>query len=243
MIREQLRALGRMKPAERRMLLIFLTTAVLWIFREPFEGWGWSPWLGVDQLALADGTETIELVDDGTVAMLMALICFMLPSGEPGGGALLRWQSTVRLPWGILFLFGGGLALAQGMETTGLDKFLGERLAGGLRGLPELAMTAVVAGGMTFLTEITSNLASLNMLLPVLAGTSEQLRVNPLLLMIPATISASCAFMLPVATAPNAIVYGSGRLRMADMIKAGICLNLIGVAMVVGFVWLLGVDH
>lgn len=233
-VRAQLRELGPIAQPEIRMLLVFAATAALWILREPVPGVGWAPRL--DLARLADGT---PLVGDGTVAMAAALACFILPSGRGDGRRLLEWESTRRLPWGIVLLFGGGLALAEGLHATGLDKYLGEHLAGQLAGLPRLAMVALVAAGMTFLTELTSNLASVNMFLPILASTANELGAPPLSLMIPATLSASCAFMLPVATPPNAIVYGSGRIRMADMLRAGLWLNLIGVVLIVLLVRLL----
>ncbi|MEX0936406.1 MAG: SLC13 family permease [Pirellulales bacterium] len=227
-VRQQLFDLGPMRPAERRMLTIFVATAVLWILREPVASWGWAPWLGLDRLD--DGT---VLADDGTVAIGMALLCFIVPSGGATGGPLLTWDAARRLPWGILLLFGGGMALAQGLESTGLDAYLGRWLAARLGGLSQLGIIAAVTAGTTFFTELTSNLASVNMLLPVLAGTSEQLGLDPRLLMIPATLAASCAFMLPVATPPNAIVYGSGRIRTGEMVRAGLLLNIAGILLTV----------
>ena len=234
-VRRELRELGPMDRCQWSMLVLFLITAALWILREPVRGWGWAPRLGVDRLA--DGT---VLVGDGTVAIAMALVCFILPSGRAPGERLLKWEAAVRVPWGILLLFGGGLALAQGMQTTGLDTYVGRHLADSLDGLSPVGMIALTATGMTFFTELTSNLASVNMLLPVLGSTAVELELNPRLLMIPATLAASCAFMLPVATPPNAIVYGSGLLRMRDMIRAGLILNLVGVIFVVAFILLLG---
>lgn len=233
-VRAQLAQLGPVTRHEVRMLCLFGATALLWILREPVRGFGWAPWLGVDRLA--DGT---RLVDDGTIAMAMALLCFIVPAGDKSGRPLLEWKATARLPWGILLLFGGGLALAHGMQVTGLDKLVGQQLAAQLHSLSDLGVMAVITLGMTFLTEVTSNTASVNMILPILASTANELQVNPLLMMIPATLSASCAFMLPVATPPNAIVYGSGRLRIAHMIRAGICLNLLGVVFVVLTVYFL----
>jgi sodium-dependent dicarboxylate transporter 2/3/5 len=230
-IGQQLRGLGRMSPAEKRTGLVFLVTGTLWVFREPMKGFGWSPWLGLEK----------GYVDDGTVAILMAVMCFIIPSGAKSGEALLQWNVTRRVPWGILILFGGGLALAGGMQQTGLDVHLGRQLAAVLGWLPNWGQMAVTALGVTSLTELTSNLASVNMISPVLARTAGQLDVPPLMLMLPATLAASCAFMLPVATPPNAIVYGSGRLRIFDMIKAGLWLNLIGVVLVVLAVALFGV--
>ncbi|MCA9248671.1 MAG: SLC13/DASS family transporter [Planctomycetales bacterium] len=234
LIAGQLRALGPMSAAEWRMLVIFGTTALLWITREPVAGWGWSPALRLDQTA--DGT---KLANDGTVAMAMALLCFLVPAQGAGGKKLLDWEATSRLPWGILFLFGGGLALAAGMTSTGLSEYLGRALAARMASMSMVGMMLATTFGMTFLTEVTSNLASVNMLLPILAGSADALGVAPQTLMIPATLAASSAFMLPVATPPNAIVYGSGKLRMADMIQAGLWLNLIGALLVVAFVFLL----
>jgi sodium-dependent dicarboxylate transporter 2/3/5 len=230
-VRQELQKLGRLSKAEVRMAIIFFITAMLWILREPMPGFGWGP------LLLGENS---GLVKDSTSAVLMAIVCFIVPSGAEKGGALLNWEATRRLPWGILLLFGGGLALAAGMHETGLDAYLGARLADTIAPLPGAGKAALIAFGMTWLTELTSNLASVQMLIPVLAQASGDLDTPPLVLMIPATLSASCAFMLPVATPPNAIVYGSGRVQMRDMIKAGIVLNLVGVVFVVAAVWLLG---
>ncbi|MEQ8791651.1 MAG: DASS family sodium-coupled anion symporter [Pirellulaceae bacterium] len=230
-VRDELQKLGRLSKAEVRMAVIFFITALLWVTREPMQGYGWGPLLlGADS----------KLVNDGTSAVLMAIVCFMVPSGSASGEALLTWKATTRLPWGILLLFGGGLALAAGMHETELDGYLGERLAAGIAPLPNVGKAALIACGMTWLTELTSNLASIEMLTPVLAEASLDLKTPPLVLMIPATLSASCAFMLPVATPPNAIVYGSGRVRMRDMIRAGVVLNFVGIVLVVATVWLLG---
>ena len=225
-IGEQRRELGPVSKAEFRTAVVFVITALLWVFREPLTGTG-----------LYRG----GYVKDGTVAMLMAVMCFIIPSGSKPNAALLEWQSVRRVPWGLLILFGGGLALARGMEYTGLDVYLGQRLAVTLRSLPDVGKMAVTALGMTSLTELTSNTASVNMISPVLARSAQDLQVPPLMLMLPATLAASCAFMLPVATPPNAIVYGSGRLRIYDMIKAGLWLNLIGVVLVVLAVLVFGV--
>ncbi|EAQ77311.1 sodium-dependent transporter [Blastopirellula marina DSM 3645] len=213
--------LGSMSAAEWRVGGIFLVTALLWILREPTSGWGWGPLL------------QSKYADDGTAAILMALLCFYLPSGKEDGSRLLHWQSTVRIPWGVLLLFGGGVALAGGLHETGLDRFLGERLASMMTGLSPIVMAALTASGMICLTELTSNLASVQMLNPILASTADELQVSPLLLLIPSTLAASCAFMMPVATPPNAIVYSSGRVTMRQMIKAGFVLNLVSLALIV----------
>jgi sodium-dependent dicarboxylate transporter 2/3/5 len=230
-IGEQLRALGPITRAEFRTAVVFVITGTLWVFREPLPGFGWSPWMQYRE----------GYVNDGTVAMLMAALCFIIPSGTKPNRALLEWQSVKRVPWGLLILFGGGLALARGMEHTGLDEYLGRRLAAALQSLPDPGKMAVTALGVTSLTELTSNTASVNMISPVLARTAQQLHVPPLMLMLPATLAASCAFMLPIATPPNAIVYGSGRMRVHDMVKAGLWLNLAGVVLVVLAVAVFGV--
>lgn len=236
LIRRRLTELGPMRTAEWRTLIVFLTTAALWIFRQPVEGWGWAPALGFDP----------KEMDDSTVAIAMGVICFIVPSGEYGR-PLLQWKSTVRVPWGILLLFGGGMALADGMMETGLAKSLADRLAIAAESMSRGGMVFVVTAAMTFLTEITSNLASVQMVLPVLSATGKQLGIDPLLLTLPATLAASWAFMLPAATPPNAIVYGSGKIPIRQMAKAGLFLNLIGIVIVVIAVmtvgqWVLGIE-
>jgi sodium-dependent dicarboxylate transporter 2/3/5 len=236
-IATQLRGLGPMTPAECRMSIIFATTALLWILREPVEGWGWAPLLGLGKQS-ASG-QAFSWVDDGTVGILMAIVCFICPSGRASGDTLLSWRSVAAAPWDVLLLFGGGLALAFGMSASGLDKYLGYRLAEVLHGMPPLLRMAAVAAAVTCLTELTSNVSCLQMVLPILAKAAGPLQVDPRILMVPATISASCAFMLPVATPPNAIVYGTGYFRIGEMVKAGIWLNVVGVILTVLFVWLL----
>ena len=231
-IAEELARLGPMRASEWRMAGIFTATALLWIFREPVEDWGWGPTLGLDAKGFG--------VDDSTVAIFMALLCFLLPAGGKERRPLLTWQATVRVPWGILLLFGGGMALANAMQSSGLSGYVGQKLAGTVEGLPPLGMAAAMSFGMTWLTEITSNLASVQMILPILAGAANELGVPPAVLMVPATLAASCAFMLPVATPPNAIVYASGRIRMRDMVWAGVILNMLTVVLVTGAIWLFG---
>ena len=226
--------LGPIRPSERRMTVIFLLTALLWIFREPVEGWGWAPALHV--AFLPDGKT--RLADDSTVAMLMAVVCFLVPSAGWNSKPLLTWEATVRVPWGILLIFGGGFALVEGMKVTQLDQQLGQLMSQGLQHVPPLLMVCCASLGMTFFTEVTSNVASTQMVLPLLAQTCQTLHIAPAPLMMSVTISASFAFMLPVATPPNAIVYGSGRVTMQDMIRAGFFLNLVGVLLVTAAAWL-----
>lgn len=232
-IADELRKLGPMRREEWRILIVFLTTALLWIFREPVPGWGWAALLGLGRQEIAG--KSVTFADDATVAIGMTLVCFLVPSGRGDGKALLTWQSAARVPWGILLLFGGGMALANGMDATGLSEILGGRLAGGLAGMNDVGRTAALAVGVTGLTEVTSNLACVQMILPVLKGASDPLGVDPKLLMIPAVIAASSGFMMPVGTPPNAIAYGSGRVRIADMVRVGLLLNVAGVVLIVLF--------
>lgn len=231
-IREELAQLGSIRAAEWRVAGVFLTTAFLWITREPLEDYGWGTWF-----TDPDGNSN---VDDATVAMLMAVLCFLIPRGGQETGSLLAWKSTVRLPWGVLLLFGGGVALASGVQSTGFDKYLGAAAAVALEGTSELGMTVITATTMIWLTEFTSNLASVQMMNPILGSAAEEMDIPPLALLLPSTLAASCAFMMPVATPPNAIVYSSGRVPIQQMIKAGIVLNLISTVLVTLTVYLLG---
>jgi sodium-dependent dicarboxylate transporter 2/3/5 len=172
---------------------------------------------------------------DATVAVAMAVLTFLIPGDPDEKGRprrLMDWETAVQLPWGILLLFGGGFALALAFKESGLSRYLGESFAARLEGLPPLLLVAGICLLLTFLTEVTSNTATTEVVLPVLAGTAGAMGVNPLMLMIPATLSASCAFMLPIATPPNAIVFGSGKVEMRQMVRAGILLNLVGVILI-----------
>ena len=172
--------------------------------------------------------------DDSTVAIFCALLAFALPAGDGRNSRLLNWETAERLPWDILLLFGAGLCLARAFDETGLSKWVGEELGARLDGWPAWAVVGAVCLTMTFLTECTSNVATCSIVLPVLAAVAVQLDLPPELLMLPAAASASCAFMLPVATPPNAIVFGSGRVTMAAMARQGFVLNLLGAAAVTG---------
>ena len=226
-LRKEKDALGPMRFEEAAVLVVFVVTAFLWVFRKPLTvgglvvpGWsGLLPFPG--------------LIDDGTVAMGMALLLFVLPSRDrEHGHATLAGADTVKkLPWHIVLLFGGGFALAKGLQTSGLSALIGEQ-AGGLGAMPPFVLVLVLCLGMTFLTELTSNLATTEMIQPILASVAVTIGMHPLVLMVPAAISASCAFMMPVATPPNAIVFGSERIRIADMARVGVFINLIGALVV-----------
>lgn len=212
---------GPLSPPQRAVLIIFVLVALAWMTRPLLI----NPYL--------------PLVDDGVIALCGALALFAVPASLAEGRFLLDWETAVRLPWGIVLLFGGGLAIATAFSETGLSVWIGQSL-GVLGQLPPLLIVALLVAAVVFLTEITSNTATATMLMPVLAGMAPAIGVHPLLLMAPAAIAASCAFMLPVATPPNTIVFGTGYVTMAQMVRAGLWLNL-GSILLVGIVtyWLL----
>jgi sodium-dependent dicarboxylate transporter 2/3/5 len=197
-------------------MAIFGITALLWITRrEPFGGW--SGWLNLPQ------------ANDASVALLAVIALFVIPNGNKQ--KLLDWKTAKQIPWGILLLFSGGICLAKAFVISGLSAQLGEQLSA-VTTFSIIGMMAVIALSVTFMTEATSNTATTAMLMPVLAATAINAQLDPLLLMIPATFSASCAFMLPVATAPNTIVFSSGHVHTEQMAKEGFMLNLIGTILI-----------
>lgn len=207
---------GQWRAEEIRTLAVFAITAILWITRrEPFGGW--SEWAN------------LPAANDASVALLAVVVMFLIPNGR--GEKLLDWETAARIPWGILILFGSGIAISRAFESSGLSESLGNSLAD-IGKLPPLLMIALVCAAVTFLTEVTSNTATANLLMPVLAAASLAAEIDPKLIMVPATISASFAFMLPVATGPNAIVFGSEQLTIRDMAREGFALNLIGITVV-----------
>ena len=214
---------GPWRAEERRILLIFGLTVLAWITRnEPFGGW--SDWLG------------LKGASDATVALIAVVAMFLIPNGR--GGKLLDWDTAVRVPWGILILFAGGIAIAQAFLETGLSKAIGEQLAI-LSGLHPLIIIAFVALSVTFLTEVTSNTAVTVLLMPILAPAAAAAGIDPALLMLPAAMSASYGFMMPVGTPPNAIVFGTGLVPMASMAREGLVLNFIGAAVITSVCYLL----
>jgi sodium-dependent dicarboxylate transporter 2/3/5 len=231
-LRGELQALGPLGAGERGVLAVFVVTVALWLTRQdlPLGAWtlpGWS------RLFPEPG-----FLHDATVAVAAGLVLLALRvPGADGPTPLLDWPTVRRrTPWGILLLFGGGFALAAGMQESGLAAWIGGRL-GGLRGLPLPLVVLAVCLLTTFLTEVTSNTATSTLLLPILAAAAPALAVPPLLLMVPAALSASCAFMLPVATPPNAIVFGSGWLTVPRMARVGVVLNLVGAVAVALLSW------
>jgi sodium-dependent dicarboxylate transporter 2/3/5 len=213
---------GQWSSIEKRVLLVFGFTALAWVTRkEPFGGW--SELLG------------LEHANDAHVALLAVVAMFVIPDGKKG--RLLDWQTANQIPWGILLLYGGGLAIAAAFKQSGLSTILADALSP-LHAFPLLVVIAAVCLLVTFLTELTSNTATTILLLPVLAAAAVSVEVDPLLLMLPATLTASCAFMFPVATAPNVIVFGTGHITVATMARTGAMLNLVGVLIVATIVWL-----
>ncbi|MFT4572772.1 MAG: sodium-dependent dicarboxylate transporter 2/3/5 [Candidatus Binatia bacterium] len=180
------------------------------------------------------GSHPLAGLSDAGIAVLAALVLFVAPADRHQ--SVLDWSTASRLPWGILVLFGGGLSLASAIRTNGVGEWLGAQ-AGSLVGLPTLAVVIGVVACMVFLTELTSNTASTAALVPILAAVAPGLGIEPFQLIVPATIAASCAFMLPVATPPNAVIFGSERIELQQMIRAGLWLNFVAIAMITFFTY------
>tara|TARA_R110000744_G_scaffold71508_4_gene144115 strand:- start:1386 stop:2762 length:1377 start_codon:yes stop_codon:yes gene_type:complete len=209
--------LGPWRAEETRTLWVFGLTALAWITRsEPFGGWS--------------GVFGVEIAGDSTIALFAVVLMFIVPNGK--GSRLLDWDSAKTIPWGMLLLFAGGIALAKGFVASGLSGLLGQWLAT-FANLPAIIMILTICLVVTYLTEITSNTATATLLMPILAAAAIASGYDPKVLMVPAAICASCAFMLPVATAPNAIAYGTGEIEIQDMVREGAVLSFI-VACLVG---------
>jgi sodium-dependent dicarboxylate transporter 2/3/5 len=221
LIRREIAGLGPLTTPEWRVGLVFAGAALLWVVRPLFGG-------------------VLPALNDTTIAVAAGLLLFLVPAGGPTsrGAALMDWETAKRLPWGVLLLFGGGLSLAAAIGASGLADWIGAGFAA-LGQWPVLLVVVLVTAGIVFLTELTSNTAIAAAFLPLMASVAPALGADPFLLTIPVALAASCAFMLPVATPPNAIVYGSGHLTVAQMARAGFLLNLAGIAAIVGLTWLL----
>ncbi|MFB0990383.1 MAG: SLC13 family permease [Porticoccaceae bacterium] len=217
----QIPEVGQWRQEEFRVLLIFGLTALAWItLREPFGGW--TSWFGVPSANYA------------AVALTAVIIMFLVPNGK--GGKLLDWDTAANIHWGVLLLFAGGIAIAKAFAITGISSAIGESLSSVTR-LSIIVIIGVVALAVTFLTEITSNTATTSLLMPILAAASLGAGFEPALLMLPAALSSSCAFMLPVATGPNAIVFGTGQITVEQMVREGFILNLIGIVVITSVVY------
>ncbi|MEH6407198.1 MAG: SLC13 family permease [Leeuwenhoekiella sp.] len=212
-VKRLLNELGIISREEKIILSIFSLAAFCWMFRtyllQPF----------------------LPAIDDTIIAIFFAIILFIIPAKKDKQGRLLNWEEAVKLPWGILLLYGGGLALASGFSETGLAHWIGEQLIT-IQNISLLLLVLILVAAVNFLTEITSNLATTAMLLPVIVPVALIFDVHPYILMVGVTVSASCAFMLPVATPPNAIVFGSGYLRIPDMVRTGVWLNIISIILI-----------
>lgn len=219
LLRSKRDSLSAWTRGEQFTLIIFLLTALSWITR---------PLLNELELA---GMRPLAGLSDAGIAILAAVALFIVPASWREREFLMDWPTALKLPWGLLLLFGGGLALAAGLVETGFSGYLGEQ-AQVLEGWPEWLIVMTVAATVVFLTELTSNTATTATLVPVLLAVALGIGVNPLLLIMPATFAASCAFMLPVATPPNAIAYGSGRVTIPQMSRVGFWLNLAAIVLI-----------
>jgi sodium-dependent dicarboxylate transporter 2/3/5 len=225
LIDSEISKLGKASKGEKLTLLMFIMTALGWIFRQDIQFGlftipGWSRFLG-----------KTAFVNDSTVAIFAAVLLFVIPVSLKKGQFLLDWDHARRIPWGILILFGGGIALAGGFEVTGLAMWVGSKLELFIH-MPTILLILCVCLMLTFLTEVTSNTAISTIFMPILAATAVATKLHPLLLMVPAAMSASCAFMLPVATPPNAIVFASGNVTVPQMARTGFAMNLLGAILI-----------
>ena len=184
--------------------------------------------------------DTARLINDGTIAIAAALVLFSIPARNRESYRRIADDEIIRnLPWHIVLLFGGGFALAKGFTVSGLSEHIGQQFAD-MQNLDPMALVAGISTTVVFLTEVTSNTATSEMLLPLVASVAKAIDINPLLLMLPVTLSASMAFMMPIATPPNAIVFASGKLRIRDMIKTGIIINLFAIVLITLITWFIG---
>jgi sodium-dependent dicarboxylate transporter 2/3/5 len=214
----ELPVVGAWTPMEKRVLAMFALTAMAWITRKaPFGGW--SSWLELPN------------ANDASVALLAAVLMALLPAGDGQGGRLLRWEAARKIPWEVLILFGAGITIASAFINSGLADLIAAQMTA-LNQVPVWAMILIICLAVTFLTEVTSNTATSSLLMPLLASAATVMDIDPMLLMVPAAMSASCAFMLPVATAPNAVIYGSGKVSIRKMAHAGLALNLVGAVVI-----------
>ncbi len=207
---------GSWRTEEKRTLWVFALTALAWVTRqEPFGGWS--------------ELFNIPMANDASVAMVGAIALFLIPNGK--GEKLLDWETAAKIPWGILILFSGGICIATAFVESGISMMIGEMLAS-LTGINLYLLMLAICLVVTFLTEMTSNTATSALLMPILSAAAIGALIDPRLLMVPAVMSASCAFMLPVATGPNAVVYSSGQVKIRKMMSEGFVLNLIGAVVI-----------
>ncbi|PCI59386.1 MAG: anion transporter [Kordiimonadales bacterium] len=228
-VHKELRALGSMTTPEKRVATVMLSMAFLWSFRQVLVDWE----------ALTNLLPFVERVKDMHIAIGAALAMFLIPSGDKkNGAALLDWESAVKLPWGVILLFGGGLSLAAAIKSTGLAVYLGEGMSA-LANIHMFLIVLAVVTLVTFLTEITSNTATTAAIVPVLGALATAADLDPVFLAVPAAMAASCAFMLPVATGPNAVIFSTGNIQVPQMVRAGLWLNVMGTLVVSGICYTL----
>ncbi len=222
-IKHELQQLGPLSSAEKRVLIIFVCTALLWITKDLINELKWFQ------------------LDDTMIAVIGALALFICPSGEkniPSSRFILEWSDTSKMAWGILLLFGGGIALASALEKAGLIALLGKWIAG-FSGSDPLVLILMIALVSIFISEVMSNIAQVLVFSPVIAGIADALHMNPIMLGLPMTLAASCASMMPMGTPPNAIVFASGHIQMKQMMRTGFVMNIVAVILITLFCWLL----
>jgi len=216
----QLKALGLMSRSQKLVLMVFALAALSWISQQWLVKWTGLP------------------ISDTVIALCAAALLFLLPGEKGSGTALLEWKDSQNVPWGVLLLFGGGLSMADQIQKTGVAELLAQQLQL-LDGVPPILLLVTVTSLIIFLTEVTSNTATAAAFLPLLGPVAVSMELSPLYLVVPAALAASFAFMMPVATPPNAIVFASGKLQIKDMVRAGLVLNLVGIVAISLFsLWL-----
>jgi sodium-dependent dicarboxylate transporter 2/3/5 len=221
---DEYRKLGPLSRGEKTVLVVFCLTAAMWIFSPLLKG------------ITVGGMKPLATLSDAVIAMMAALMLFLIPVDRAKGIRAMDWDTAVKLPWGVLMLFGGGLTLAASIEINGVSEFIGNGTRG-LAGLHPLMLLLAITAITVFLSELTSNTAQVATMVPVLAAMAPVLGMNPYVLIIACTLGASAAFMMPVGTPPNAIVFGTGLVRMPQMMKAGFWLNLAGILVITALAW------
>ena len=228
LISQELAALGRMSRGEWVVLCVFALTATAWVLREPVTS----------SESLVAALPVLGKLNDTIIALIGAISLFLIPIDAKRGEFALDWDTAVKIPWGVLLLFGGGFCLAEAVKMSGLAEWIGAGVS--QLELSPLLLMILVTALVVFLTELTSNTPTAATFLPVLFGVAQGMKIDPMLLLVPATLAATCAFMLPVATPPNAIVFGSGHIEIRSMAKAGVWLNMLSIVLIVAWMWLVG---
>ncbi|MCF2570799.1 SLC13 family permease [Brevibacterium sp. UCMA 11754] len=228
LIRDEKAALGAMSSQEKTVLCVFIGVAFMWVTRSFI----WE--------------DLLPGISDGVIGIMGAIVLFTLPSRGTQEKRILRWEDSTKIPWGILLLFGGGLAIAAGFVDSGLSEWIGEQLRT-LDGINIFLVIVISTALVLFLTEITSNAATATMILPVMAAFALALGIHPYALMVPCAMAANCAFMLPVGTPPNAIMFGTGKITILEMVRTGFWINILALAFIIAAVflvlpWLWGID-